>query len=503
MRFFSLQYIFCSDNVKERDYDETDIKESNQQSDCEKIYHNTLKEFFENFVNISRLYNNRFTNNQFYRALNIMNLYPSKYEKNFSIPFLEHLRYGKRRYKTFEKIFGHDILITKRTKSLSKKSFHLKEGITLNRILRIVKSMTILRNYNYSCIFYNVRNNDLLYSISLMSLVEIMGVIYLRLLSEISYYKTDLFYIRDFVTHSVVFLHSINVIHNMSLKDELIKKVFKIFAVKNLKIICIFKHMWKLSYELILERKENNFKNFVSHDVAPKFEDIKKIRNGGISLVEFNSEISLLFEFISQINLNLKFKKDFELLRITKKYDYGNSEEFIMDFDQEGLLKFYTEEYENNFLTVGHSRYKEPSYFLNSLYVENSAPNSFIHDVKITSLLFIKNEDIKRYFSSMWNDAYLNDDCRYRSDTFQTLQKTKTIEIQPKKKQKLVFSSHSMQHSKSNIEQNNDVHFSSNTLGVVTNLSETTIPSSFEVSCINPEWALYDQEFLNFLFKNF
>ncbi len=78
-----MQLIMCSDNINGRDYSKIDTKLMHKDSEYKIIYHNTLKDFFESFINISRAEYGRFTNNQCRRVLNIMNLYPSKYEKNF------------------------------------------------------------------------------------------------------------------------------------------------------------------------------------------------------------------------------------------------------------------------------------------------------------------------------------------------------------------------------------------------------------------------------------
>ncbi len=374
----------------------------------------------------------------------------------------------------------------------------MKEGVGVDRILKLVKTMSVLHSYNYSCIFYRVRNNDLFYSISLMSLVENVGIIYLRLLSEVSYYKTNLLFIRDFITHSAVFFHCINIIYKISLKDNLIMKIFRVFAVKNFKLICIFKHMWRLSYELILERRDNIFKNFIWHYCEPKESSLYKERSGAIILVEFNSEINLLFDFITKIKLNLKFKKGFEILKITKEFNYETPEEFIRDFDQEELLKFYTEEYENNFLTAGQVCYKDSDYFLNSLSMEYSVAIEFLHDIKIGDLFFIKNENIRRYFFNMWVIAYSKDIFNYFNDTSTTQQSSENVDVQPKKKQRFESELLSSGNFNSNCEQFKDVNSSVTASGFIENNF-----SSVEDSGIRAGWTLYDQEFVNFLFNNF
>ncbi len=498
MNFFTLQFLLCSGDFYIQNCNGTSTISNDEELEYDKLHYSNLKNFFENFISISRKPHSHLNLNQSRRILNIIGMYPSEYGKTLIIPFLKNLISSKRENGICDKVFGHPFPILKRTKNFPKRPIPFREEISLNRILKVYRSMNVFHSYSFTAIFYNIKNNELLYSISLMCLVENMGIIYLRILSEVSYYKTDLLFIRDFVTHSAAFLHCVNVIYNIALKNNLVMNAFRIFAVKNLKLFFIFKHIWKLSYELILERKDNIFRKLVSFYFPSKVEHVNQFRNGGIVLNEFNSEISMLFEFITKIELNLNFKRGFELLKITKKYDYENTENFITDFDKEGLLKFYTEKYENYTFVSNQRRIKDPAYFLNSLGTEYSVKTSFLDDVKGVSLLFIKNEDIKRYFFTMQDIAYSNNDFKHINDTSTTQQSYKAGDVQPEKKQRLESELPSMQHSSTNHEQINNDNPINCVSTSVENLGDSNISCTHIDSYIRPEWTLYDQEFVNF-----
>ncbi len=276
----------------------------------------------------------------------------------------------------------------------NKKVFYLRLGLGELRILNIINSMENLKEYNYYKIFNVVKSNDLLLSIALSSLIENMGIIHLKLLSENPYYRNDKLFIRDFIVHSASFLHSVNVIYRRGLSNSRVMNVFKVFAAKNLKLLCIYRTMWMSSYESILKRcNDPNRKLSIKH-VAKNIRTIYDLNNKRICprLEDFNSEIQILFGFILENSVDLKFKEKFKLLKPSRTVTLNNLLTIFRDFDLEGLLDFFTERKQN-----------EPrgsAYFLDSLEVKIPLPKNLLSGID-ANLFFIENKSIRNYFFKM------------------------------------------------------------------------------------------------------
>ncbi len=178
----------------------------------------------------------------------------------------------------------------------------LREGISLSQIENFKELVFYLNEYEYPKILNNVKDDKLLYSIFLTTFSENIGISYLKLLSEDPYYRNDIFYIRDFILYSTRILHYVNVIYKMGLDDKKIMNVCKVFATKNLKLLCIYKYAWELSYNSI--HKEINSLRRGSYFNAK----LKITTNSNTSekrwnnLDEFDSEINFLFDFIFKID---------------------------------------------------------------------------------------------------------------------------------------------------------------------------------------------------------
>ncbi len=365
-----------------------------------KICYGSFSDLIDSFNKISSNEFYTFNNRIFHKFLYILRLYPSMNEKKYSIPFINYLKKGSEYSSFFEKIFGQRIPSIYNTTQSSKKKVVFRIGLGIERILDVQNSMIRLRNYKYHKIFSYACDDNLLLSITLSALVENIGITYLRLLSENPYYRDNTFFTRDFIVHSASFLHSINVIYKYSLDDDKIMNFFRVFAVKNIKLLRIFKSIWEVSYESILKKLNDSTKNFV---IKNKNLNINTVINPNNSkkkcykLEEFNFEIHTLFEFISKINLNPKFKNEFKILETSSSYSSYNLPDIIKSFDEEGLLEFFTKKCD---LEKNGEEIKDPAYFLNSLDMEYFIPDSILTNIE-SKLLFIENQSIKKYFIEM------------------------------------------------------------------------------------------------------
>ncbi len=270
----------------------------------------------------------------------------------------------------------------------------------MERYNDIKNSIAILKKYNYHKIFSYTCDDKLLLSITLSAFVENIGITYLRLLSGNPYYRDDRFFIRDFIVHFASFLHSINVIYKYSLNDEKIMNFFRVFAVKNIKLLCIFKCIWKISFESFSNRLKDPSKYFLMQSKKSGVNtviDSNTYERKCFKLEVFNSEIQSLLEFISKINLNLKFKKEFKLLETSESFSLDRLVNMVKNFDEEKLLEFFIEECD---LEKDGEEIKDPAYFLNSLDMEHSIPSNILTDIE-SKLFFIENKCIKKYFIEM------------------------------------------------------------------------------------------------------
>ncbi len=174
--------------------------------------------------------------------------------ENFIIPFLGNLRNNISSHNLTSRVYGHSFPSTSTLNFLKKCFLHFRREIPIERIVDIRNSMIFFQNYNYSIIFNFVKNVDLLYYVAIASLIENMGIIYLRILTEVPYYRPDRFFIKDFIVHSASYLHSVNVIYKVGLNDHRIMKVFKAFVAKNFKLCAFF--TMPGPYPIILSLKE-------------------------------------------------------------------------------------------------------------------------------------------------------------------------------------------------------------------------------------------------------
>ncbi len=154
-----------------------------------------------------------------------------------------------------------------------------------------------------------------------------------------------------------------------------------------------------------------------------------------LNVRKFNSEIESLFEFINNINFELKFKEEFKILKVEKKYDLKNLDAAINDFDQEELLDFFTKNSENDSTKKKDESCRDPAYFLNTLEPEYSFSDDIFTKFK-KSLNFIKNKNIKEYFLNMTCIAYSGDFEKFKSCVLSSNQKRKceTFDLQPREK---------------------------------------------------------------------
>ncbi len=358
----------------------------------------SLAEFFDYYNDMTKNHFLSFNNNNFVRFLEIINLYPCGDKKNHIISSMCFLRLLSDKLHCYRVLLSHEYPNINPEGSASLNLLHLRPSITFKEIIDLKNLMMDFKNYYYFDIFDSVKNDDLLYYISLSSLVENMGIIYLRLLSKKSYYRTNRYFIKDFITHTASFLHSVNLIYRAGLSEEKVMNVFKTFAFKNQKLLCIYMNMWILSYNSILEGLKNHgrsFRIFSNKNNIQVYTEGKKCKK----LDAFNSEIKLLFNFILNIDMNLNFRKEFEILKKSRNFNFSNIKNMINIFDQEGLLDFYTESKANG---NNEMSYKDADYFLNSLDVDSPIL------AKISEkLLFIYNNNIKKYFVDICWIAYL------------------------------------------------------------------------------------------------
>ncbi len=403
---FILQLVFTSSNIPEKDFADSSYASSSCDIPCTKKYHETLFDFFNKFEMISGKEFLIFKNGTFKRLQEILGQYHIVSEKNYIIPLFEHLK-NKGKSKNMAKvIYGHRYPNFLTFSSLKEDIFYLREGISNTRILDIKNSMINLQRYDYSNIFKFVKNDNLLYHVVLTSLVENMGIVYLRILTEVPYYRTDKFFIRDFIVHSASFLHSVNVIYKAGLNDHRVMNVFKVFVAKNLKLLCIFYNAWILSYEFITKKIDDHQSIFLipyfSLKVDSKIDsDVFKCSK----LDAFNFEMQSLFQVFIQNNLDPKFKKEFEVLKMSRKFVSSKLNEIIDNLDQECILKFFTKNFTEN---------RSPLYFLNNLDIKIPITDDELARIK-TRLFFITNENIKKYCIKMCLIAYADNDIQSKN----------------------------------------------------------------------------------------
>ncbi len=260
------QFVFTSSNITNKDANDPTLKSNYSCNSFARKYRETLSEIFDKFkiTPVDKYF--KFTNSIFKRFIDIIHLYPCVNEENYIIPFLGDLKSGKSIHRIAIKVYGHDYP-NYTTLNLSKRNYmHLKKGLSMARIIDLKNSMLHFQKYEYCRIFKSLKNDNLLYHVVLTSFVENMGITYLRLLSEIPYYKEDKFFIRDFIVQSSSFLHSVNIIYKGGLNDYRVMNVFKVFVSKNLKLLCIFYNAWILSYDFIIKRVNNsNFSHSSPH----------------------------------------------------------------------------------------------------------------------------------------------------------------------------------------------------------------------------------------------
>ncbi len=338
----------------------------------------------------------KLNNNLFSKFLSILKLYPTVNMENPSFHFNQYLKSIEECSIFFRIIFGHFKPTLFNITPKSKKRIKLRNTLDIESFNDIKNSMSRLREYNYPKILSFTCEDNLLFSITLSAFFENIGIIYLRLLSGNPYYRDDDFFIRDFITHTASFLHFINLFYKYSLDDDKIMSFFRIFAAKNIKLLCIFKYFWTISYESIFNELNNPKKDFMLSNVNKDvhIDNLNNSKKKFLKLEAFNSEIQSLFEFILKINLNLKFKKEFKLLKTSESFSSDNLVNMIKNFDKERLLGFFTEKCNND------KKIKDPDYFLNSLDMENFIPDNILTNIE-SKLYFIENQSIKKYFIEM------------------------------------------------------------------------------------------------------
>ncbi len=366
--------------------------------------YSSLAELFDNFVLIASKEFAVFNCGHFRKLLSIISSYPYVHNKEYVIPFLNGTRSQKGPPNLLRTVFGHFYYLkSENVECCNYFSLNIRNQLLQKDYQNVRDLMNIFQGYHYFTIFRNTKDDDLLYYITLLSLLENMGIICLKLICKNPYYKTDSSFIRDFMTNSASILHSINVVYKVSLDDSRIMNVFKVFVVKNLKLLCIFWNFWEVSYNLIFKKMNNINTNLricsVNFNVTTSYDLITdEIRC--LKLDEFNYDMQLLFEFILKIDLDLTFKKKFEILKATNNFKSKNMEYMVENLDTDGILNFFTGNFED-----GKKKCKEPLYFLNTLDLDISIPDNILAEITI-NLLFITNKKIRKYFITMLWIAY-------------------------------------------------------------------------------------------------
>ncbi len=407
---FSVYFVFNSKNVN-------NVKHcTGLYNEC--AYYNSLEEFFQAFQTKSKPNFKRLSKVYFRKLLKILHFYPYIGEEG-NISFLEDSKPHIDNVTICINIFGHPYPSMKYKDKADKYFLNLREGISSNEVLFLKELMKSFQNYNYFKIFKIVRNDDLFYFISLTSLIENVWLVYLKLLTEDPYYRNDYMFVRDFITHSASFLHSVNIIYRMSLKETMYMNVFKLFALKNFKLLHIYKFAWMLSYNSILYTINDPYSNFRLSSNTQNIEYASVCGSKDVECVNLNAfdlEIKNLFDFIFKIDLDYKFKKEFKILEVSKTLDIANLQLMIRDFDKNDLLKFYTEDNLNSLPNTDKVKFRDLTYFLNSLDIK--VPKSKCNLKLINKKLsFIDNEKIKEYFIDMSCVAYSDDKTKSSSFT--------------------------------------------------------------------------------------
>ncbi len=396
---FNLYFVFNSNNASIENY------YGNPGNIC--IYYDSLEVFFYNFQTKYKSCFLKLSRPYFRRLLNILLLYPYQEESNI-IPFLKGLKIYNRKFNLTVNMFGHGYPTMKNIIKDDKKYLILREWISIDKIQFIKDLMSNFQNYNYNKIFNVVRNDELFYFISLSSLIENMGLVYLRLLTEDPYYRKDYIFVRDFIVNSASFLHSVNTIYKMSLKEKMYMNVFRLFTIKNFKLLYIYKFAWMLSYNSLLEEINNSGRKFKlgSKNFKVQYSRIRGTNDlECINLTAFDLEIKNLFDFILKIDLDYKFRKKFKFLEIPKNLDIEDLQLMIRDFDKNDLLKFYTED---SLPVTDQVKFKDLTYFLNSLDIKVPETTNNLKLIR-KKLFFITNKKIKEYFINMCWVAYSKD----------------------------------------------------------------------------------------------
>ncbi len=398
LKIFSIQFIFSADEINSKQIGNLGlVSEEYAKLSVNKPY-NSLSELFKNFISIASREFTNFNCLHFNKLLSIINSYPYVNEQNHDFTSLHGSNCKKGYFNVSRTIFGHYYLTEENVKCLDSYRLKFKSQLSQEDYQYLKNLMKNFRGYGYSNILRHVGDEGMLHYITLTSLLENIGITYLKLLSKNPYYKIDKLFVRDFITNSACILHSVNMIYKIGLANVRLMNLFKVFAVKNLKLLCIFWNIWNVSYSTILLEMNNPNKSIIID--SPKFNvttsrDPKTGEVRCLKLYEFNHEIQLLFRFILKIDLDLDFKNEFEILKTPKNFNSLNLHNMVQHFDAEGILNFFTGHYEHKF-----GKCKSPDYFLNSLNF-NIPRTDDILTITNKNLFFILHKNIKSYFEDM------------------------------------------------------------------------------------------------------
>ncbi len=215
------------------------------------IYYNSLEEFFYAFQTNYKPGFAKLNSKNFLKFLQVLHFYPYTGEESNIIPLLRCFKTGEFDKNFIKKNLGHRYPCKETFNEDSKRFSYFRRGIGYTRIFLLRKLMKEFQSYAYHQTLNAIRNDELFYFITLTSLIESIGIVYLRLLTEEPYYKKDHIFVKDFITYSATFLHSVNILYKMSMKEKMYMGVFKSFAIKNLKLLYTYMFAWNLSYDSI------------------------------------------------------------------------------------------------------------------------------------------------------------------------------------------------------------------------------------------------------------
>ncbi len=323
-------------------------------------------------------------NNEYNINNNIFNIVECRYKRYYKFFFC---------YQTSQKnlkIFNSNIFENFRAELGVTKDDFMKE---LNLREKIIEEFLNKYFENYTV----PRECYLPYNNLVISALEGLGILYLKLLCRYPYVRGKSFFIKDFLAYSTFFLHSTCIVYEEAEKSESIMKIFKIFIVKNFKLFCVYREIWKKSYEFLAFRLNsrkpyrNMLKSFSSYEKFRLYGEAIKMAK---DLREFDTRVNILYNFIFRLNQNLKFTENFKILKKEENYNYEKKNNLLQKFDSESLLNFFL--YSNDKDEPGT---KFPAYFLNGLIIasnEKNDHNAASNDRELKKLLSLAPWDKRK-----------------------------------------------------------------------------------------------------------